>query len=834
MSSRRTAWWLALVVPLFLLVVNRSAFAEPTENTAGKRNNVKTESARLLAQLQKPVDLEFLPIKLATAAEAISEKTGLQVRLYESLPAEFESVEIEAHTKQQPLWLALDKMLAPRGLDWTISGEYLVLTTPAHAQFTRPIVEHTLGKAFDGKGGDEESIAHLTETIRSLFPPFNAGDDEDIVYPAPTRAHFGIRRNWHVQLEIANLLDRLEHSHGLLQTWDGESSSPAMTLAADEFQQTGNAAVFRALDEPAILDFIETPLEDAIQWLAERHDIKIELELRALEQIGIGADFPITRNLKRISLRSALRLLLKDLELTYVVHGGKLIVTTPEAADEYSSNGPGRVVAVHPVFDLVCDEARQPADGDRLKQLIELIQTTVVPYNWDAVGGSGAIRGMPSCGCLVVGEGREIHDEIAAILGELRAARQLMRQWDGVARVPVVIQRDRAQSPEEKAVWRALEEKTSLDFELAPLHDIADFLSDKHRVPIEINTRALDLVGIGSDTPMTFEIEGVSLRSALYLMLRDLELTFIVQDGVIQITTPEDCEANQIFRLYPIFDLLGPTGSTPGRVPAAAEFDDLTELIMQTLSPESWDHVGGPGSIEFLPWCGCLAVSQTGREHEQIVAFLEMYRDLRRMYEHRMGVNLPQSMYVGRDGWTDDLRARLEANVDELNVKDRPLNEVVKRLAKRYRLPMLLDERALDIAGIETKTPVTIRANREPLAKALRRMLEELELTWIYGHETVVITTVEHADYSLMTRIYPLVHAVPTEQDKQAIVRERLLPRLRAVIIEQIGPDTWDEVGGPGSISTIAHPPALVVSQTTRTHEQLETFLSKLPKLRAR
>ncbi len=120
---------------------------------------------------------------------------------------------------------------------------------------------------------------------------------------------------------------------------------------------------------------------------------------------------------------------------------------------------------------------------------------------------------------------------------------------------------DQASASEER-IRNALRQKTRLEFVETPLQDAVEYLSELHDIPIVIDTRALELVGFGSDTLVTKELKGISLRSALNLLLRDLELTYMIQDEVLQITTPEVAEANVKTKIYPLSDLLTPTGGT--------------------------------------------------------------------------------------------------------------------------------------------------------------------------------------------------------------------------------------------------------------------------------
>ena len=106
--------------------------------------------------------------------------------------------------------------------------------------------------------------------------------------------------------------------------------------------------IYAALDEPVSrFEFNETPLREVIAQLRDAHGIPVELDQKALEEAGVDLDTPITQNLSGISLRSALRLLLGNIDLTYLVKNEVLLITTKEKAQE------NLVVKVYPVADLV-------------------------------------------------------------------------------------------------------------------------------------------------------------------------------------------------------------------------------------------------------------------------------------------------------------------------------------------------------------------------------------------------------------------------------------------------------------------------------------------------
>lgn len=73
-----------------------------------------------------------------------------------------------------------------------------------------------------------------------------------------------------------------------------------------------------------------------------------------------------------------------------------------------------------------------------------------------------------------------------------------------------------------------------------------------------------------------------------------------------------------------------PNGFAPGNMGGAsmADFDTLIDLITQTIAPQTWDDVGGPGSVEGFPTNLSLVVSQTQEVHEQIADLLDQLRRL--------------------------------------------------------------------------------------------------------------------------------------------------------------------------------------------------------------
>lgn len=69
----------------------------------------------------------------------------------------------------------------------------------------------------------------------------------------------------------------------------------------------------------------------------------------------------------------------------------------------------------------------------------------------------------------------------------------------------------------------------------------------------------------------------------------------------------------------------------PSDKPESSDPVDMIELITSTVTPQSWDAVGGPGSIE--AYRGGLVVSQTQDVQEQIRELLAQYREAKQLAE---------------------------------------------------------------------------------------------------------------------------------------------------------------------------------------------------------
>jgi type II secretory pathway component GspD/PulD (secretin) len=246
------------------------------------------------------------------------------------------------------------------------------------------------------------------------------------------------------------------------------------------------------------------------------------------------------------------------------------------------------------------------------------------------------------------------------------------------------------QTEKEKEIEHKLNSPISLDFKDAPLGQVIDDLHNMTGINMVIDKPALNADNISLSEPITIHLEGVSMKSALNLVLHQAHLIYIIKYEVLQVTTEAYAKGTLIQKTYQVADLVIPventsmpeymdlqrlmdqtpkigSGTVNGRTPytgplslpngsavdAASQQgsdasrapaggvsvrqrgstieDVLIKMITNTIKPETWSAMGGPGTIEYYPLGMALVVSQTPDIQEQIAELLTALRRLQDM-----------------------------------------------------------------------------------------------------------------------------------------------------------------------------------------------------------
>ena len=232
----------------------------------------------------------------------------------------------------------------------------------------------------------------------------------------------------------------------------------------------------------------------------------------------------------------------------------------------------------------------------------------------------------------------------------------------------------RTRTESERKIEQSLGETISLHFHDVPLTDIVRHIATTHGINIALDQRAIETEGLTTDQAVSIDVDGITLRSALNLLLDQAGgLVYDIENEVLKITNRLEQETRFEVEVYGVADLVVPLGlSKPagpydnsivngggayangnglfqmqddlsvgigangsparsGRRKAAddeVDFSGLIDLITTTIEPGTWDIDGGAGRMDGNENTLSLVIRQTPAVHEQIVELLGQLRKL--------------------------------------------------------------------------------------------------------------------------------------------------------------------------------------------------------------
>lgn len=164
--------------------------------------------------------------------------------------------------------------------------------------------------------------------------------------------------------------------------------------------------ILTAMKQPTDVDFQDETLANVMTVLAEDHQIQIIIDEEGLSAEGVTSADSISCYLRKVSLRSALNLILEQHRLATMIKDEVLVVTSRAKVSEYTVS---RVYRSNRSWKLAGDD------------LINVITTTVAPHSWQEVGGPCSIVAVD--GGLIVSASSDVHEKI----------NDLFRQIDRIA-----------------------------------------------------------------------------------------------------------------------------------------------------------------------------------------------------------------------------------------------------------------------------------------------------------------------------------------------------------------------------------------------------------------
>ena len=154
----------------------------------------------------------------------------------------------------------------------------------------------------------------------------------------------------------------------------------------------------------------------------------------------------------------------------------------------------------------------------------------------------------------------DVDRSAVAIDPELPLTMPDAQDWEALSRLR--LQSDNGEnrlSQAEQAIQRKLITDVSIKYANRPLGEVIDELSAVTGVPMVLDMRALNAVRVTTDTPVTLQLPGsIKLKSALNLILNSLELTYVIENDVLSITSLEAKRSKVYPRTYRVTDLVTP------------------------------------------------------------------------------------------------------------------------------------------------------------------------------------------------------------------------------------------------------------------------------------
>ena len=327
-------------------------------------------------------------------------------------------------------------------------------------------------------------------------------------------------------------------------------------------------------------------------------------------------------------------------------------------------------------------------------------------------------------------------------------------------------------------------------------------------------------------------LKNATVRQMLDFFLSPLELTWIIQDEVLKVTTKAKHDEILTTRVYPIGTLLRPKVKTKVPVlnakgthpinglvassPDAADATTLIDTIMQETSVPWLDIDGSGGTISEMVTADVLVIRQTRKVHAEISVMLH---GLRVAAEGK----LPTGSIVVR--WPhyphdeDAAIRRALAKQTSLKYPTTKLSAVFADLAKQSGATIVVDEQSLNDEGIMLDDTVTLDVKGVTLRSALLLVGEKLGLTFFVQDGYITVTSKAMADENLHAVVYGVRDIFENGIDETHL--ENVLQQ------ETSGP--WLDVDGSGGTLSIQFDLAvIVIRHTGRVHVQIRSLFQKL------
>tara|TARA_R110002072_G_scaffold302100_1_gene483913 strand:- start:81792 stop:83426 length:1635 start_codon:yes stop_codon:yes gene_type:complete len=377
--------------------------------------------------------------------------------------------------------------------------------------------------------------------------------------------------------------------------------------------------------------------------------------------------------------------------------------------------------------------------------------------------------------------------------------------------------------------------RVSAEFRNTPLDHAIAHLAELSGIPMQLDTVALEEVGIAVDEQCSVSVKNARVSSALSRLLEPLELNWTIENESLQITTneviDESLHAKVVFAGDIVewfrqnsrsddgrdrFGFAEPIIISSARAPGFGAEGEAHEILIGLIQQHCggiWQELDGAGgTISFQG--GLLTVRQSLPVLLQVESFLNRLRFIQKRSPSSDVWMIPE----GGFGWPENRKA-MDALQKRVSVKfkETPLHDALDYLGNELQIQIEVDDASLDEIGLLDSDPVSLTMSGTAGA-VLKQIFATLQLTWIIQDDMLLVTTVEASDEKLFAVVADTRKLLATGRLTDARLVETILNETNGF---------WEDIDGiGGSIETAGG--LTFIRQTQATIAEISVLLRDL------
>jgi hypothetical protein len=329
--------------------------------------------------------------------------------------------------------------------------------------------------------------------------------------------------------------------------------------------------------------------------------------------------------------------------------------------------------------------------------LVELLMHNVrdTRSRWESIDGEG--------GTVNVGRGRLIVRQNYQVHFQIRELVQAVEEFvvRGTKAKSILVARPGYPHEEDAAIFKRLAEPNNIDVKSAPFDKTLAQLAKEGRYRLWIDKASLTADGIELEQDVALKLSGTTLDAMLNKLLDPMQLTFVVEEGTLVVTTAVKAADMQSIRVC-----------FTGDIPEARSASDLLTAIQEATSGK-WEDTDGEGGMLWTAVPEWLVVRQAQACHRETAELLDDLRQALVAPVEDAAPKLELRLYPMADaGAIQDLINSLPKLIPAWDAKQGSVVALGQSLA--IKQPVLVHERLDEIFSALNQAHARLHPQKEP------------------------------------------------------------------------------------------------------------------------